>query len=198
MKRCALYGRVSTKDKGQDVENQLAQLRAFAASQGWEIAAEYIDEKTGGTSDRQAFQQMFKDASQRRFDVLLFWSLDRLSREGVLETLQHLNRLSDYGIGWRSFTEQFLDSTGPFRDAVVSILACIAKQEKARISERTVAGLERAKRNGKVLGRPRVVPDPTEILALRRKGVSWNVISRQTSVARATVRRVAALPPQIS
>jgi DNA invertase Pin-like site-specific DNA recombinase len=62
---------------------------------------------------------MFQDASQRRFDVLLFWTLDRLSRDGVLETLQHLQRLTSYGIAWRSFTEQYLDSTGIFREAVI-------------------------------------------------------------------------------
>ena len=82
----ALYGRVSTRDKGQDYENQLLQLRKFAASQQWEIVREFCDRVQGGTSDRSQFQEMFKAAAQRKFDVLLFWSLDRLSREGVLET----------------------------------------------------------------------------------------------------------------
>jgi hypothetical protein len=80
------------------------------------LVEEYVDEVTGKNSDRQ---RMFEDASRRRFDVLLFWSLDRLSREGALETLQHLNRLTGYGVQWRSLTEQFLDSTGMFRDAVI-------------------------------------------------------------------------------
>jgi DNA invertase Pin-like site-specific DNA recombinase len=70
--------------------------------------------------------------------VLLFWSLARLSREGVLETLQHLQRLTSYGIAWRSFTEQYLDSTGIFREAVIGILAAIAKQERVRPAERTL------------------------------------------------------------
>src|SRR5947208_12125755 len=100
---------------------------------------------------------MFEDASRRKFDVLLFWSLDRFSREGVLETLQHLQRLTSYGVGWKSFTEQYLDSCGVFRDAVLSILATIAKQERIRLSERTVAGLERARKAGRIGGRPRVV-----------------------------------------
>ena len=80
----------------------------------------------------------------RQFDLVLFWSLDRLSREGVLETL------SSYGVGWKSFTEQYLDSCGVFRDAVLSILATIAKQERIRLSERTMAGLEKARREGRV------------------------------------------------
>jgi DNA invertase Pin-like site-specific DNA recombinase len=108
--RVAIYARVSTRDKGQEVENQLRQLREFSASQGWAIYREFIDHETGSTNDRTAFQTMFNDASKRKFDVVLFWALDRLSREGVLETLQHLNRLSSYGVGYRSFTEQYFDS----------------------------------------------------------------------------------------
>src|ERR1700747_1351805 len=153
---CAIYARVSTRDKGQDFTNQLLALREFAAKQGWSIYREYVDQVTGSTDERPQFQQMFQDASQRKFDVLLFWSLDRLSREGVLETLQHLNRLTSYGVGFRSFTEQYFDSCGIFRDAVISILATIAKQERIRLSERTKAGLAQARRNGRQIGRPRL------------------------------------------
>src|ERR1700739_490714 len=115
--RVAIYARVST-DK-QDTENQAVQLREFAAKQGWQIVREYTDYETGSKNDRTEFKQMFEDASRRRFDLLLFWALDRLNREGVLETLQHLNRLTSYGVAWRSFTELFFDSCGPFRDAVI-------------------------------------------------------------------------------
>ena len=131
---CAIYARVSTRDKGQDFSNQLIALREFAAKQGWPIVGEYIDQQSAKDSDRERFQRMFQAASIRKFDVLLFWSLDRLSLEGVLETLQHLQRLTSYGVGWRSFTEQYLDSTGIFRDAVIGILAVIAKQERVRLS----------------------------------------------------------------
>src|SRR3981189_1502450 len=106
MPSVGIYARVSTKDRGQEMENQLSELRRFAGSQGWIVFAEYLDHESGSHDDRPQFKQMFKDASQRRFDTLLFWSLDRLSREGVLETLQHLQRLTGYGVGYRSFTEQ--------------------------------------------------------------------------------------------
>jgi DNA invertase Pin-like site-specific DNA recombinase len=192
----ALYSRVSTdsknKTKRQETENQLLQLRAFAATQGWIVGREYVDRVTGGTADREQFQRMFEAASRREFDVLLFWSLDRLSREGVLETLQHLQRLTGYGIAWRSFTEQYLDSTGIFRDAVIGILAAVAKQEKVRISERTKAGLQRARGEGVILGRPRVAVDPTVIRELRGRGLSWGAISRSTGVARTTCQRAVA------
>src|SRR5258708_31665841 len=137
--KIAIYARASTQDKGQETENQLVQLREFAAKQGWQITREYVDRETGGTSDRAQFQAMFADASRRKFDLVLFWSLDRLSREGVLETLQHLNRLTACGFGYKSFTEQYLDSCGIFKDAVIGILAVIAKQERVRLSDRTKA-----------------------------------------------------------
>src|ERR1700730_15917827 len=116
--KAAIYARISTKDKGQEVENQLAQLREFAGKQGWAVTREYVDRESGAKSDRAEFQQMFRDASQRHFDLLLFWSLDRFTREGVLETLTYLNRLTAAGVGYRSFTELYFDSCGVFKDSV--------------------------------------------------------------------------------
>jgi len=187
--RVALYGRVSTKDKGQEVQNQLRQLREFAAHSGWTIVAEYIDHESAKVSDREQFQAMFAAASQRQFDVLLFWSLDRLSREGVLPTLQHLQRLTAYGIGYRSYTEQYFDSCGIFRDAVIAIIATVAKQERVRISERVRAGLSTARSKGKRLGRPRVFVSRARIESLRREGLSWREIAEQLGSNTATVRR---------
>ena len=66
------------------------------------VLDEYIDQQSGRDDERAQFRQMFQDASRRKLDILLFWSLDRLSREGVLETLQHLQRLTGYGVAWRS------------------------------------------------------------------------------------------------
>lgn len=187
--KIALYSRVSTKDRGQDTENQLAQLREFATKQNWQIVAEYVDHASGSRSDREQFQQMFADASRRKFDLVLFWSLDRLSREGVLETLQHLQRLTAYGVGWRSYTEQFLDSVGPFRDAVLAILACLAKQERIRIGERTRAGLDIARAKGKRLGRPTVTVDAARVRTLRAEGVSFAEIGRRLGVSTGSVFR---------
>jgi DNA invertase Pin-like site-specific DNA recombinase len=76
--KVAIYARVSTKDKGQDTVNQLAQLREFAAKQNWAIFREYVDHESAAKSDRTEFQRMFEDASRRKFDLLLFWALDRL------------------------------------------------------------------------------------------------------------------------
>jgi DNA invertase Pin-like site-specific DNA recombinase len=187
----ALYTRVSTRD-GQDVANQLRQLREFCRVQGWTIVREFADQVTGRHSDRENFQQMFAAAHRREFDCVLFWSLDRFSREGVYETLQHLQRLTSYGVGYKSFTEQYLDSCGLFRDAVISILATIAKQERIRLSERTIAGLQRAKAQGRVGGRPRVICNREKVFSLHRDGRSLGEIAGQLSLSKTTVARIVA------
>lgn len=97
---------------------------------------------------------MFALASQREFDCLLFWRLDRLSREGTVEPLNHLQRLTECEVNYRSFTEQYLDSAGMFKEAVTGMLAAVAKQERVRLSERTIAGLQRAEAQGRVGGPP--------------------------------------------
>ena len=190
--KVALYLRVST-DK-QETENQAIQLREFAARQGWQIVHEYCEYVSGGKSDRTAFQQMFEDARRRKFDLLLFWALDRLSREGVLETLQHLNRLTAYGVAWRSFTEQFFDSCGPFREAVIAIMATLAKQERIKRSERTRAGLARVRAAGKTLGRPRMLngEHAARIALLRSRGLSSRAIGHELGISDHSVRRLAA------
>jgi DNA invertase Pin-like site-specific DNA recombinase len=188
--RAALYARVSTRDKGQDTENQLAQLREFAHSQGWTITGEYTDRVTGKHSDREQFQKLFQDASQRKFDTVLFWSLDRFSREGVLATLNHLQRLSSHGVGYRSFTEQYLDSCGVFKDAVLSILATIAKQERIRLSERTIAGLEKARKQGRIGGRPRLVVNRTKVVQMDADGMTTREIGEELDISAASVCRL--------
>ncbi len=187
--RVALYARVSTRDK-QETENQLAQLREFARLQGLTVVHEYIDRVSGKHSDRAQFQKLFADAAQRKFDLVLFWALDRFSREGVSATLQHLERLTSYGVNWRSFTEQYLDSCGVFRDAVLSILATIGKQERIRLSERTLAGLARARKEGRIGGRPRLVIDRDRLAALDADGWTTREIAEEMGVSPASVCRI--------
>src|ERR1039457_5387953 len=134
--RIAIYGRVSTRK--QDEMNQLLQLREFVGAQaGWELQTEYIDKVSGsGKKERKAFDRMMMDASQKQFDLLLFWSLDRLSREGIVKTIGYLERLKGWGVGWRSYTQPFLDTGNEMVNGIVlSVLAAVAKQERITISE---------------------------------------------------------------
>lgn len=120
-KRIALYARVSTKDKGQDVENQLAQLRAFCERKGYVIHDEYTDDESGskGKRERAGFARLFEDASKGEFDLVLVWELDRFTREGIKKTLFYLEQLEALGINFKSYTQEYLDTDnelGYFRD----------------------------------------------------------------------------------
>jgi DNA invertase Pin-like site-specific DNA recombinase len=188
--KVAIYARVSTKDKGQSTDNQLPDLRRYAEVLGWDIHKEYAEEESGSTANREQFKQLFADAHQRKFDLVLFWSLDRFSREGALPTLQHLNTLESYGVGYKSYTEQYLDSTGIFKDAVISILAIVAKQERVRLSERTRAGLERAKGKGTKLGKPGLAQEQIDqIRRLKGGGMSNYAIGKSMRISATTVAK---------
>jgi len=163
----AIYDRVSTNT--QETLNQLAQLLEFCQRQGWQVPTEYIDQESG-VAVRGEFQKMMLHASQRKFSLLLFWALDRLTREGTLATLQYLERLTSYQVGYKSFTEPYLDSCGTFKDVVISLLATMAKQERIRMGERVRAGIARARHAGKRLGRPPLrVLKPKDVAELRKE-----------------------------
>jgi DNA invertase Pin-like site-specific DNA recombinase len=188
--KVAIYARVSTKDKGQSTDNQLPDLRRYAQVHQWDIYKEYAEEESGSTANRTQFQKLFADAHQRKFDMVLFWSLDRFSREGALPTLQHLNLLESYGVGYKSYTEQYLDSTGIFKEAVISILAIVAKQERVRLSERTRAGLERARGKGTQLGKPGFDQEQIDqIRRLKGGGLSNYAISKTMGISKSTVAK---------
>jgi DNA invertase Pin-like site-specific DNA recombinase len=190
VRKVALYARVSTKDKGQDPENQLHILREFAQAQGWKIAHEYVDHVSGKSSDRAQFQRLFADAARRQFDLVLFWALDRFSREGALATLKYLEQLGAYGVGFRSYSEQYLDSCGIFKDAVLSILACVAKQERILKSDRTKAGLTRARREGRIGGRPQLVLDRDHVLRLDADGLTQMEIAQELGCSQVSISRI--------
>ncbi len=191
--RAALYARVSTKDKGQDVENQLLQLREFAQRSGWEVVHEYIDHASGKKATRDQFQAMFADASKRRFDLVVAWSLDRMTREGIYEAFGHVKRLKDSGVDFVSFTEEMFRTSGPAGELMFAIAAWIAKQERERLVERTKAGMERAKlrgtKSGKSIGRQRAIFNRVEAMRLRAEGKSLSQIAEELGTSRMTVQR---------
>jgi DNA invertase Pin-like site-specific DNA recombinase len=109
---------------------------------------------------------MMLEASQKQFDLILFWSLDRLSREGIVKTIGYLEQLKGWGVGWRSYTQPFLDTGNEMTNGIVlGVLAAVAKQERITISERTKAGLQRAVKDGAILGRRRT---KVEVAAARK------------------------------
>jgi DNA invertase Pin-like site-specific DNA recombinase len=183
--KVAIYARISTTNKGQDADNQIQVLREFSKRMDYEIIMEYVDEISGGTSERPAFKRMFTDASKRKFDLVLFWSLDRFSREGTRATIHYMEQLESYGVNFKSYTEQYIDSCGIFKDVVISLLSTLAKQEKIRISERVKAGLARSSKKN---GRPKISTKVVQIIkGLKKEGKSNRRIAKELSLSHSTV-----------
>ena len=190
--RVAIYARVSTRDKGQDPENQIHQLSAFAEQHGT-LYKVFAEEVSGGKSDRIEFKQLLLEAYQKRFDLVVFWRLDRFSREGALPTLKYLKELRDHGVNYKSFTEPYLDSLGPFGDVIVSMLATIAAQDLIKISENTKAALAKKKAAGIQLGAPiKSAAVIAQAQALKAEGKSNSAIARTLRISPSTVSKYVA------
>jgi len=154
--KVALYGRVSKSDQSQDPQNQIVPLRNYAKALEGEIVEEYVDLASGsGTVDREGFLRMLEDADRHKFDLLLTRSLDRLSREGIPNTLGYLERLKRNGVAVKSLQESWLDTRDDgLGQLLIAIFSWVASQERKRIIERTNAGLDTARAKGSKLGRP--------------------------------------------
>ena len=97
--------------------------------------------------------------------------------------LNYLERLTQYGIAYRSFSESYIDSLGPFRDVVISLLAALARQERIRLSERVTAGLARARKEGRIGGRPKAIVSAGKIRKLADQGLNAVQIGEQLGSA---------------
>ena len=202
--RAAIYARVSTTDRGQDPENQLRQLRRWCKQQGYSITTEYVESQTGrkGAADREQFRKMMDDASKGEFDLLVVWALDRLTREGLAHTVHYLRKLDTFGVGFHSYSEPMLSTRDEMvRDILIGVFAALAKVEAVKLSERTKAGLARAKKEGRVGGRPRITiskADQKTVRQLRQDGNSERKIveamnrrrKKEDKISRRAVRRV--------
>jgi DNA invertase Pin-like site-specific DNA recombinase len=193
--RVAIYARVSTDDKGQDPENQLRELRAWCANCGHTIAQEYVEHESGrkGADKRKQFAALFDDAAKRKFDLVLFWALDRFSREGMAQTIAHLQRPTSYGVSFHSYTEPHLATDNELvRNILLALLSSLAKVEAQKISDRTKAGMARAKAKGIKVGRPRIGIEMRQKIAERaRKGESAYAIAQALGIDRHTAAKYA-------
>ena len=190
-KRAAIYVRVST-DK-QTVENQILQLRQIAERRGWEIVKEYHDAGISGAKGRDArpgLDEMLKDASRRRFDVVMAWAIDRLGRSliDLLGTIQTLEACSvDLYLD-----QQSIDTTTPAGRLMFQVTGAFAEFERSMIRQRVRAGLKRAVESGKQLGRPKVSPAiEKRIQTQLRAGKGMLAVAKECGVGTGTVQRIA-------
>jgi DNA invertase Pin-like site-specific DNA recombinase len=153
--KVALYARVSTSDKDQDPLTQLLPLRDFCTAQGWEVYREYGDQAPANDlAHRTQWRQLLDHAAKRRFSVVLVFKLDRAFRS-VKHMHDTLTAWELVGVSFKSLREQFDTATALGR-LLLNLLASLAEFELELIRERVKAGMERARRQGKKIGRPKV------------------------------------------
>ena len=194
--RVAIYARVSTSDRDQDPTTQLLPLREFCKAQGWGIEGEYVDKASANDlRGRKAWRVLLKKAAQRHVDLVLVWKMDRAWRS-VLDAATTLQQLRSWGVGLRSYSEPYLDTTSPFGEVLFTILVGFAQLERSMISERVRAGMARARTQGKRLGRPSLTGSEdvarrwTEIEPRLRSGeLSKRQAAGVLGVSRSTVMR---------
>jgi len=192
IKRAAIYLRVSTD--GQSTENQRLELEQAAEMAGWEIVGVYDDNGVSGAKSREhreAFNRLCRDATRRQFDVVMAWSVDRLGRS-LQDLVGFLSELHAVGVDLY-LHQQGIDTTTPAGKAMFQMMGVFAEFERAMIQERVKAGLNRAKAQGKTLGRPKVTGKvEQDVLAARADGTGKRKIARQLGIGVSTVNRIIA------
>src|SRR6266436_830486 len=189
-KRAALYVRVSTD--AQTVENQIRELRQVAGRRGWDVVEVYSDAGISGAKGRNGrpgLDSMLKDASRRKFDIVMAWAIDRLGRSlsDLLDTIQHLE-----ACGVDVYLDQVIDTTTPMGKLVFQLTGAFAEFERTMIRQRIKAGLKRAVAHGVKLGRPKI-DSATERKVRRQlaKGVGILKVARSLGIGTGTVQRIA-------
>lgn len=185
-RRAAVYVRVST-DR-QTTDNQVADVRQLALARGYEPVL-YEEVESGAKARRPVLERMLADVRAGRVQAVALWALDRLHRSmmSAINTVLELDRL---GVPVLSVREGWLDTSGPVRPLLVAIFGWVAEQERTRLIERTKAGLERARRQGRRLGRPPA--SPVLLYAARdlvQTGVSVAEAARRKGLSRSSLRR---------
>ena len=188
--KVALYCRVSTLD--QTIDNQLIELRDHCSKMGWEVVKEYADEGLSGTLSRDkrpALNALIKDAYRKRFDPVVCWDISRIGRS-MKELILFLSDMKDRGIGICSVRQGF-DTSTSMGEIMFQFVGILSSWEREMIRERTLAGLERARREGKTLGRRKVTNDrmTATIIELRNDMKSIRQIASEVGVSTATVHR---------
>jgi len=184
--KVALYLRISKESS--ELDNQRLVLQDYCDKMKYEIVDIYADIISGASTKRPEFNRMLSDASKHKFSLLLFYSLDRFSRSGTRDTIRYLQMLDDYNVMYKSYTEQYIDSSGIFKDVIIALLSTLAKQERIRISERVHAGLARARQQGRIGGRPTLEETKVEkIKKMKIEGISVSGISKALTISRGTV-----------
>lgn len=187
-KRVACYLRTSNSLLA--VDNQRPGVEALCRDRGYTIVKWYEETISGAAKRRPVFEAMLADARSRKFDALVVWSVDRFTRGGAGSCFASLGQIDAAGVEFISVKENYLDTSGPFRDVLLAFAATVAQMERARLIERTNAGLARARAQGRVGGRPRKhLPLVEAALKMLDDGASYDDVRKRYGMPASTLRR---------
>ncbi len=189
--RAALYLRVST-DR-QETECQRPEVEQLARVRGFEVV-KVFEETMSAAKVRPEYAKMMKEAKRGAFDVIVVWAIDRFGRS-MIGNVSDVLELDRVGVQVVSVRESWLDTGSPVRTLLLAIFSWLAEQERARIGERTRAGMAAARRRGSRVGRPRARLDEEQLRELKSQGMSVRKIAAAMNIGTATVQRhLAAVP----
>ena len=191
MTRCAIYARCSTDD--QTTTNQLDVLRDVASLKGLTIVKEFIDDGVSGArgrDKRKGFDELLKGATRKDFDIILVWSVDRLGRN-ISDLISFLNEIQSVECDLY-LHQNGIDTSTPTGRLMFGMLSLFADFERSMISERTKAGMERAKKQGKRIGRPSNMNDGLveSVKFMRSQGLGIRRIARDLGIGVSSVYKV--------
>ena len=188
--RAAIYHRPERTASEEETGKQLHDLEEWCGRRGFEISQKYVEKASGDGRQRPVFVQMMKDATKGKFDVLAVWSFKNFRRFAGVKDVKYISHLKELGVRFVSYQEPFFDTTSNYSELLVPMFNWIATEEAKTISERTKTGLEKARREGSIIGRPKTQLDEQKIVELRKQGKSLRELSETFGTSKETIRRI--------
>lgn len=185
--KIAIYARISTNNKGQDIDLQLNELRSYALARGWAITTEYTDCLSGAFEARPGFQQLMLAAAAREFDAVLVWKLDRFARS-LRHLVNAIDQLQGYNVAFVSLRDN-IDLSTPAGRLMFHVIGAMAEFERELFAERVRAGMKNARAKGHRLGRAKSTINHDHIRQLRSQGLSWHEVARVANTSVGTIYR---------
>ena len=192
-RRCAVYLRTSTER--QHTENQRPAVMKIAEARGFDVV-HVFEEQVSAVKHRPGWEALRAAAHRGEFDAVIIYALDRLGRS-MVGNVQEVLALDRLGIEVVSVREPWLDMGGPVRTLLVAILSWVAEEERRQIASRSKLGVERARREGKRIGRPAIEVDVARALRLREEGLSIRDVAAKLGVKKTTVHRALRLSEDV-
>jgi DNA invertase Pin-like site-specific DNA recombinase len=187
--KAAIYHHAEKGTSSEETAKQLKELEEFCKTRGFDEIERYDEKTESDGRQRPVFVQLMKDANRRKFDVVVVWSFRNFRKSTGIRDAKHIVALKDLGIGFVSYQEQFFDTLNSGSNTLVQTLRWLAEEDSKVVSDRMKLGIEKAKRQGTSIGRPKVQIDKQKAMEMQSRGMPLREIAQALGVSKETVRR---------